>query len=354
MKEKIAVAMSGGVDSSLTAGMLIEQGYEVIGLTLKLWVKGLDESEDTDAVRDAKKMCNFFNIPHYVIDAEDIFKESVLDYFVNEYKNGRTPNPCVFCNRNVKFKLLIDKAVELGCSKIVTGHYAQIRYNEETNLYEVHKGEDEKKDQSYVLYLLNQYMLSKILLPLGTVSKGITRKLANEKNLPVANKPDSLDICFLPDNDYKAYVSNKTKGTIKKGKIIHENGEVLGTHNGIFNYTIGQRKGLGIAYAYPLYVVKLDAKTNTVIVGPNESLFSTDMICDYYNFMSGTIPKEPFTCEGKIRYAAKQSPCKVTILPNKQMKVEFEKPQRAITPGQSVVLYDGTHLLGGGVIANTL
>lgn len=354
MKEKIAVAMSGGVDSSLTAAKLIDQGYDVIGITLKLWVKGLSETEETDAVTDSKIMCDFLNIPHYVVNAENIFKESVLDYFVTEYKNGRTPNPCVFCNRNVKFKLLIDKAMELGCSKIVTGHYAQIRYNEKTNLYEIHKGIDEKKDQSYVLYLLNQDMLSKILLPLGSETKAFTRKLANEKHLPVANKPDSLDICFLPDNDYKSFITSKIKNNIKKGKIVHENGEVLGTHNGIFNYTIGQRKGLGIAYSYPLYVVRLDAKTNTVIVGPNESLFSKNMICDYYNFISGTIPNEPFVCEGKIRYAAKQAPCKVTILPNKQMKVEFETPQRAITPGQSVVLYNGTQLLGGGVIANTL
>lgn len=354
MKEKIAVAMSGGVDSSLTAAMLIEQGYEVIGITLKLWVKGLAESEETDAVRDAKKMCDFYNIPHYVIDAEEAFKENILDYFVNEYKNGRTPNPCVFCNRNIKFKLLTDKATELGCSKIVTGHYAQIRYNEETKLYELHKGVDEKKDQSYVLYLLNQEILSKIMLPLGSETKEFTRKQANEKELPVANKPDSLDICFLPDNDYKSFIVNNTKGRIKKGSIVHENGEVLGKHNGIFNYTVGQRKGLGIAYEYPLYVIKLDAKTNTVIVGPNESLFAKSMICEYYNFVSGEVPEQPFKCEGKIRYAAKQSPCVVTILPDNKMKVEFEVPQRAITPGQSVVLYDGTKLLGGGVIADTL
>lgn len=354
MKEKIAVAMSGGVDSSLTAAMLIEQGYEVIGLTLKLWVDGLSDDEDTDAVTDAKKMCDFYNIEHYIVDAENLFKDSVIDYFIKEYKNGRTPNPCVFCNRNIKFKLLIDKAVELGCSKLVTGHYAQVKYNEDTKEYEIHKGIDLHKDQSYVLYLLNQDMLSKLWLPIGNQTKTKTREAAIDKDLPVANKPDSLDICFLPDNNYQEFITNNDSANVKFGKIKHENGEVLGKHKGIFNYTVGQRKGLGIAYEYPLYVIKLDAKTNTVYVGPNKSLFKKSIICKHYNFLSDKTPTQKFTCEGKIRYASKPSKCSVTILDDQTMRVDFEEAQRAITPGQSVVLYNGTRLLGGGVIEHTL
>lgn len=353
MKEKIAVAMSGGVDSSLTAAMLLEQGYDVIGITLRLWVDGIEGEQLSPAVIDARKMCDFYGIEHYVIDARDVFRESVIDYFLNEYKAGRTPNPCVFCNKNIKFSIMLDKAMELGATKLVTGHYAQVKFNEDTQLYELHKGIDPKKDQSYVMYTMNQDILSKIMFPLGGQCKTETRSMANDKELPVANKPDSEDICFIPDNNYHAFVENYAAGA-PVGKIVHENGEVLGEHTGLFNYTIGQRKGLGVAYEYPLYVTRLDAAKNEVIVGPNESLFSHKMICNFYNFTSGTIPTETFRCEGKIRYAAIPSPCSVRILGDDKMEVEFDKAQRAITPGQSVVFYDGTRLIGGGIIEQTV
>lgn len=346
----MAVAMSGGVDSSLTAAKLLQEGYKVFGITLRLWVNGADPEDMPLAVTDARKMCDFLGIEHHVIDARDVFYDNVVDYFVTEYAAGRTPNPCVFCNKNIKFKLLLDKALELGATHMVTGHYAQVKYNEATGLYELHKGNDPTKDQSYVLYTLNQDILSRILFPLGAQKKTLTRAMAAERDLPVANKPDSEDICFVPDKNYQALVAKELRHAVPEGKIVHENGEVLGTHQGLFNYTIGQRKGLGIAYAYPLYVTRLDSKTNTVVVGPNESLFTTKMICNYYNFLSGKLPEGELRCDSKIRYAAAPAPCHARILDDTTMEVEFDRPQRAITPGQSLVFYDGTQVLGGGII----
>lgn len=349
MEKVVAVAMSGGVDSSLTAAMLLEQGYKVFGITLRLWVNGAEPDDVPLAVTDAKKMCDFLGIEHHVVDARDTFYENVVDYFVKEYSNGRTPNPCVFCNKNIKFNLLLKRALELGATHMVTGHYAQVKYNEETGLYELHKGTDPTKDQSYVLYTLNQEILSHLMFPLGAQKKTLTRAMAGDRDLPVANKPDSEDICFLPNRNYQGFIQNQLHGEAKPGNIVHENGEVLGRHNGLFNYTIGQRKGLGVAYEYPLYVVRLDGVKNEVIVGPNESLYTKKMICKHYNFLSGTIPQE-LHANGKIRYAANPSPCVARILDDETMEVEFEEPQRAITPGQSVVFYDGTQVLGGGVI----
>jgi len=349
MDKVVAVAMSGGVDSSLTAAQLLKKGYKVFGITLSLWIQDTEPDEIPLAVTDAKKMCDFLGIEHHVIYARDIFYDNVVDYFVSEYAAGRTPNPCVFCNKNIKFDLMLEKALELGATHMVTGHYAQVIYNEKSGLYELHKGVDPTKDQSYVLYTLNQHILSHLMFPLGAQNKTLTREQANACDLPVANKPDSEDICFLPNRNYQGFISKELKTPAKPGLIIHENGDVLGKHTGLYNYTIGQRKGLGIAYEYPLYVVKLDGKNNTVIVGPNESLFTTKMICKHYNFLSGTIPKV-LKAEGKIRYAANPSPCTATILDDETMEVVFDEPQRAITPGQSVVFYEGTQLLGGGVI----
>ena len=349
MEKVIAVAMSGGVDSTLTAALYLEQGYKVFGITLKLWVNGAAEDDIPPAVVDAKKMCDHLGIEHHVVDAKDVFFDNVVDYFVREYAGGRTPNPCVFCNKNIKFDLLLNRARELGATHMVTGHYANVSYNEATGLYELHKGDDPSKDQSYVLYTLNQDILSSIYFPLGHQRKILTRQMAAEHGLPVANKPDSVDICFLPNRNYQGFISGQIGDNAIPGDIVHENGEVLGRHGGLFNYTIGQRKGLGIAYKYPLYVVRLDGPNNRVIVGPDESLYTSKIICRHYNFLSGHIP-ETLSCDGKIRYAAQPSPCHVTILDDETMEVEFEQRQRAITPGQSVVFYEGTQVLGGGVI----
>ena len=349
MEKVIAVAMSGGVDSSLTAAMLLKQGYKVFGITLWLWVSGTPYDEVPLAVTDAKKMCDFLGIEHHVIDARDVFYENVVDYFVKEYAYGRTPNPCVFCNKNIKFDLMLNRALELGATHMVTGHYAQVNYNEETGLYELHKGIDPTKDQSYVMYNMNQRILSHLMFPLGGQCKTETRKLAAEYDLPVAKKPDSVDICFLPHGNYQKLVVEEMKAKPKTGNIVTEDGEVLGKHNGLFNYTIGQRKGLGIAYKHPLYVIGFNGDRNEVVVGPNERLFTKRMICKFYNFLDDTIHKE-LKAEGKIRYAANPSPCTARILDDDTMEVIFEEPQRAITPGQSVAFYNGTQLLGGAVI----
>ena len=349
MEKVIAVAMSGGVDSSLTAAMLLKQGYKVFGITLWLWVSGTPYDSVPLAVTDAKKMCDFLGIEHHVIDARDVFYENVVDYFVKEYAYGRTPNPCVFCNKNIKFDLMLNRALELGATHMVTGHYAQVNYNEETGLYELHKGVDPTKDQSYVMYNMNQRILSHLMFPLGGQCKTETRKLAAEYDLPVAKKPDSVDICFLPHGNYQKLVVEEMKAKPKAGNIVTEDGEVLGKHNGLFNYTIGQRKGLGIAYKHPLYVIGFNGDRNEVIVGPNERLFTNRMICKFYNFLDDTIHKE-LKAEGKIRYAANPSPCTARILDDDTMEVIFEEPQRAITPGQSVAFYNGTQLLGGAVI----
>ena len=349
MEKVIAVAMSGGVDSSLTAAMLLKQGYKVFGITLWLWVSGTPYDSVPLAVTDAKKMCDFLGIEHHVIDARDVFYENVVDYFVKEYAYGRTPNPCVFCNKNIKFDLMLNCALELGATHMVTGHYAQVNYNEETGLYELHKGIDPTKDQSYVMYNMNQRILSHLMFPLGGQCKTETRKLAAEYDLPVAKKPDSVDICFLPHGNYQKLVVEEMKGKPKSGNIVTEDGEVLGKHNGLFNYTIGQRKGLGIAYKHPLYVIGFNGDRNEVIVGPNERLFTNRMICKFYNFLDDAIHKE-LKAEGKIRYAANPSPCTARILDDDTMEVIFEEPQRAITPGQSVAFYNGTQLLGGAVI----
>ena len=349
MEKVIAVAMSGGVDSSLTAAMLLKQGYKVFGITLWLWVSGSPYDEVPLAITDAKKMCDFLGIEHHVIDARDVFYENVVDYFVKEYAYGRTPNPCVFCNKNIKFDLMLNRALELGATHMVTGHYAQVNYNEETGLYELHKGIDPTKDQSYVMYNMNQRILSHLMFPLGGQCKTETRKLAAEYDLPVAKKPDSVDICFLPHGNYQKLVVEEMKAKPKTGNIVTEDGEVLGKHNGLFNYTIGQRKGLGIAYKHPLYVIGFNGDRNEVVVGPNERLFTKRMICKFYNFLDDTIHKE-LKAEGKIRYAANPSPCTARILDDDTMEVIFEEPQRAITPGQSVAFYNGTQLLGGAVI----
>ena len=349
MEKVIAVAMSGGVDSSLTAAMLLKQGYKVFGITLWLWVSGTPYDEVPLAVTDAKKMCDFLGIEHHVIDARDVFYENVVDYFVKEYAYGRTPNPCVFCNKNIKFDLMLNRALELGATHMVTGHYAQVNYNEDTGLYELHKGVDPTKDQSYVMYNMNQRILSHLMFPLGSQCKTETRKLAAEYDLPVAKKPDSVDICFLPHGNYQKLVVEEMKTKPKSGNIVTEDGEILGKHTGLFNYTIGQRKGLGIAYKHPLYVIGFNGERNEVIVGPNERLFTNRMICKFYNFLDDTIHKE-LKAEGKIRYAANPSPCTARILDDDTMEVIFEEPQRAITPGQSVAFYNGTQLLGGAVI----
>ena len=338
--EKIAVAMSGGVDSSLAAALLLQNRFDVVGITMLL-------ADNQISAADAKNVCDFLGINHFVADFRQIFRSNVENYFVNEYLRGNTPNPCVQCNKFIKFGALFDFASTLGANFLATGHYARIIF--EDNRFKLKKAADFKKDQSYVLYNLTPDKLSRIILPLGDFSKIQTRNLAENLNLPVANKPDSQEICFVPNDDYKKFISerNPAAQALQAGEIVDSSGKVLGNHNGVANYTIGQRKGLGIAAPHPLYVTKLDVANKKVVVGSNDNLFSKFLTaCDVHWIYK---PLLPATLQAKIRYGSKFADCTVFEEEN-LLKVEFSEPQRAITSGQSIVFYDGDEVLGGAII----
>lgn len=342
-KTKIAVAMSGGVDSSLTAALLKEQGHEVIGITMEL------SDCSAGAIQDAKVVADFLEIPHYVANFRELFQEKVINYFLDEYGRGRTPNPCVACNPNVKFGGLIGKAQELGCEYLATGHYARVGYNEETGRYDISKGTDDHKDQAYALYRLKQEQLAHIMTPLGGWVKTDTRREAAKRNLPVANKPESQEICFVPD-DYKAYLLQHRPELQKAGDIVDTQGNVLGRHQGIAFYTVGQRKGLGIAAEHPLYVIGLDAAKNQVVVGSNNQVFANGLLADQLNWVAIANLEQPMEANVKIRYGAKEAPAILYPQSDGKVKVEFREPARAVTPGQSAVFYIGDRVLGGGII----
>ena len=354
MKKKVAVAMSGGVDSSLTAALLIEQGYDVIGVTMTLSDESREEGGST-AISDAKKVADALHIPHYVVNYHKKFKDDVIKYFISEYAKGRTSNPRVRCNNTVKFGSLLKDCLELGADCVATGHYARIEQDEKTGRYLLKKGLDVRKDQSYVLYTLTQDVLKHFMLPLGNYSKEKTRELAGKMNLPVANKPESQEICFIPNDDYKAYLEAKAPHILKPGDIVDVNGNKLGRHEGVPLYTVGQRKGLGIAAAHPLYVVGLDVKRNRVIVGENKDVFAKGLVAKDLNFITRSDFTEKFVITAKIRYGAKECECTVEPLDNGNLaKILFSEPQRAITPGQSVVFYEDEIVGGGGVIKNII
>ncbi len=338
--EKVAVAMSGGVDSSLAAALLLKNRFDVVGITMLL-----DDNQISAA--DAKNVCDFLGIKHFVADFREIFRDKVENYFVNEYLRGKTPNPCIQCNKFIKFGALFDFTSTLGADFLATGHYARIIF--EDNRFKLKKAADFKKDQSYVLYNLTPDKLSRIILPLGDFSKEKTRELAENLNLPVANKPDSQEICFVPNDDYKKFISerNPAAQALQAGKIVDLSGKIFGNHNGVANYTIGQRKGLGIAAPEPLYVTKLDVANKKVVVGSNDNLFSKFLTaCDVHWIYKPILPKN---LQAKIRYGAKFADCTFFEEEN-LLKVEFSEPQRAITSGQSIVFYDGDEVLGGAII----
>ena len=345
MKKKILLGMSGGVDSSVSAVVLQEQGYEVIGATMKLW-------EDTEkAIEDAKKVCKKLGIEHHVIDCTEKFRCHVINKFISEYENAKTPNPCVECNRYLKFGAFYEKAKELGCEYIATGHYAKTEYSEKYKRYVLKKSDEEKKDQTYFLYYIPKEEIEYIIFPLqNRTSKEETRKIAEKNNLEVAQKKDSQEICFIPDNDYQKFLQKYSSQKPKVGNIVLKDGTVLGKHNGLINYTIGQRKGLGISYKEPLYVIKLDIQKNQVIVGTEQDLYSKELIADEINWLAIDQLKEPLKLKAKVRYRAKEAECTVYPIENEQVKVIFDEPQRAITPGQSVVFYDEDIVIGGGKI----
>jgi len=339
--------MSGGVDSSTTAAILHEQGYEVIGITMKLWNDG-SRCCSVEDVHDAKRVAAQLGIPHYVINVKDEFEDKVVNYFVAEYMNGRTPNPCVVCNQKIKFNALLHKAKAVGANYIATGHYANIEYNPESKRYMLKRGKDEAKDQSYFLAILPQEYLSNILFPLGNYTKAEVRKIALEKKLKVAQKDESQEICFIPDTDYVSFLSQKTH--IAEGKIIDRNGTVLGKHDGISNYTIGQRRRIGKPAARPFYVIKIDARNNEIIVGQEADLYSDSLIAEDTNWLGINRPKKSITAAVKIRYRHKPAPATIIPCGRNKVLVKFETSQRAITPGQLAVFYNEDRVLGAGWI----
>lgn len=347
--EKVLVGISGGVDSSVSALLLKQQGYEVIGATLLLTD---NENANSKMIEDSKRVCEELGIEHIVLDYTKEFKEEVIDNFINEYINGRTPNPCVKCNKEIKIKYLFEKAQELGIEYIATGHYAQKEYDEKNNRYLLKMSNSEKKDQVYFLYNLTQEQLKKIIFPLGEFKdKEEIREIARQNGLGVASKSDSQDICFISDGDYKEFLkSTYAIEYMQKGNIVDRNGKILGKHNGIINYTVGQRKGLGLSVPNPVFVLKLDKEENEVIVGEEENLYSNELIATECNFIMIDNLENEMKVKVKTRYASKLTDAAIIPYNNGEVRVVFDQPQKSIAKGQSVVFYKDEYVVGGGII----
>jgi tRNA-specific 2-thiouridylase len=351
---KVVVAMSGGVDSSVAAALLKEQGYEVIGMMMRLWSEpGKEESNrccTPDSMAQARRVAAKLDIPFYVVDAKDVFRETVVEYFLEGYARGETPNPCLICNRKIRWTFLLDHALALGAECMATGHYVRIQKAEDGRM-NLLRAVDKSKDQSYVLHVLTQERLEHALFPVGDYPKPEIRQIAEKYGLPTATRKDSQDLCFLAGEDYRNFLQRNAAQMLQPGEIITRDGRVIGEHNGLPNYTIGQRKGLGIASPVPLYVLGKDAATNQVIVGTQEELGSSELTARDVNWVSGEVPAESFRAEVKIRYTAKEASAWVTPLNNgDQAQVRFDAPQRDITAGQAAVFYQGDLLIGGGII----
>lgn len=353
--KRVAIGMSGGVDSSVAAALLKKQGYDVIGLTMNLF--GEEEKSGAgeisrSAIDDARFVCDKLGIKHYVIDFKEDFKKHVIDYFIDEYKAGRTPNPCIACNKFLKFDAMLRQAQLLEADYIATGHYARIEYDKNSGRYLLKKAAAFAKDQTYALYSLTQEQLSKTLMPLGDLKgKDETREIAKELGLDVAQKPDSMEICFVPDKDYASFIKKHCAHEIKEGNFVDTDGNILGRHKGIVHYTIGQRKGLGITFGRPMFVVGINAESNEVVLAEKGSEFSSSLVAGKLNFIPFDTPKEPIKVCAKVRYSAKEAPAVVSV-EGEKATVVFDEPQRAITPGQAVVFYEpgGDNVIGGGII----
>ena len=349
MNEKALIAMSGGVDSSVAAYLMQKKGYRCIGATMRLHDKyGSDEEKNLSDINDAKSVCNALGIDFHVLDMRDEFKKEVIDRFISIYESGGTPNPCIECNRYMKFGKFLDAALGLECEKMATGHYARVTL--ENGRYYLKKAADEKKDQTYFLYSLNQAQLSRVEFPLGAMTKAEIRTLAQDLGFVSAHKSDSQDICFVPDGEYIKVIKSFTNKIYPSGDFVNLNGEKIGTHEGIINYTIGQRKGLGTAFGEKVYVKEKNVLKNEVVLAKNEDLFSNTLDACDFNWIVFDNPPQKLKAKAKVRYSTKEADCIVFVTGEREVHIEFSEPQRAIAKGQAVVIYDGDVVLGGGTI----
>lgn len=356
-KAKVVVGMSGGVDSSVAAWLLKEQGYEVIGVTMQIWQDEDSQVQEENAgccglsaVDDARRVAWDLGIPYYVMNFKEEFKSQVIDYFVDEYQRGRTPNPCIACNRYVKWESLLKRSLDIGADYIATGHYARIE-KLANGRYALRKSVTEQKDQTYALYNLTQEQLARTLMPVGAYSKDRVRELADKIQLGVANKPDSQEICFIPDNDYAGFIEESAGKNAPEGNFVDLDGQVLGRHKGITHYTVGQRKGLNLSMGHPVFVVEIRPETNEVVIGGSDDVYSDTLQADHINWMSidGLHGRE-MRVLAKIRYSHKGAMCTIRETSGGTVECRFDEPQRAITPGQAVVFYEGDYVAGGGII----
>lgn len=355
-KKKVVVGMSGGVDSSVAAWLLKEQGYEVIGVTMQIWQDEEEEALEENggccglsAVEDARRVAERLEIPHYVMNFKADFKRSVMDYFVEEYLAGRTPNPCIACNRYVKWEALLKRSLDIGADYIATGHYARVTQLE-NGRYAINCSITAAKDQTYALYNLTQEQLSHTLMPVGAYSKEEIREIAGRLGLTVAHKPDSQEICFVPDQDYAGFIERTTGKPSPEGNFVQADGKILGRHKGIIHYTIGQRRGLGLAMGRRVVVTEIRSETNEVVIGEQEDVWTGSLTANRLNWMAIPELKEEREAVAKIRYNHTGTPCSIRKTGEDQVQVQFKEPVRAVTPGQAVVFYDGHYVLGGGTI----
>jgi len=354
---RVVVAMSGGVDSSVAAALLVEQGHDVIGLSMQLYDASTREGGERafgsccslDDLHDARRVASAVGIPHYIVNFEQRFQEQVVSDFVREYTNGRTPLPCTHCNSDLKFAALVDRAQGFGADAVATGHYARVERDRHDGRYVLRRGADAAKDQSYFLFSLTQAQLGRALFPVGDRTKDEVREYARARRLPVADKPDSQEICFIPDHDYASFVSQASPGADRGGAIVDESGHVLGRHDGVHRFTVGQRKGLGLSAGQPLYVLALHPAAREVVVGARQSLERTHLTASGVNWMTGP-PAGPLAVRAQIRHRHQPAAALVRPLGDNRAEVMFETPQVAVTPGQAVVLYEGDVVVGGGWI----